>query len=225
MTITSISNTDETEHLAVDDEEEDNHVDETSTTVATATAMTSPNLTTAGGNDITTISNTSVNTSSNNNNSNTTTLVYIPSKEYAWLPARILSTTLNTSNTNVKSVKGGISHVTLTTHSSSTTKTITVAVSIPKSFHEEQSLGLPSSSSSSSLHEETQTIVLPDHEVLPLQNVIHQSSNQNNSNDHGRSTTTLQIVTDLADLPFLHEVRRNTSFSFCVLFQWWCSFL
>jgi hypothetical protein len=157
----------------------------------------------------TTTATTMTTVSNSNSSSNTTTLVYIPSKEYAWLPARILSTTLldpSNSKSSNKSSTGSSN----TGSNSSTSKSIAVAVAIPKSSKEEQLLGIqqPSlsslSSSSSSLQEETQTIVLSDREELPLQNVVY----------HGNSTTanipTLQIVTDLADLPFLHEVRNIT---------------
>ena len=207
------------DHGVQDDEDQtnDNHHPVDITTVATATTMTTSNTKTTTTLDDTqskTVT-TPITVGTSSTGSTTTTLVYIPSKEYAWLPARILSTTLNHSN---PTKSGGKSN---TSTSNSTTKTITVAVSIPQSSQDEQSLGL-SSLQSHTLKEEIQTLLLPhDDDVLPLQNIVmdHTSIPKVEEEEDGggrnstvtRSTlqsTTLQIVTDLADLPFLHEVRR-----------------
>ena len=210
------------DHGVKDDEDQtnDNHHPVDITTVATATTMTTSNTkTTTTLDDTQSKTVTTPTTVGTTSSSTTTTLVYIPSKEYAWLPARIISTTLNHSNPT----KSGGKTNTNTSNSTSTrsTKTITVAVSIPQSSQDEQSLGL-SSLQSHTLKEEIQTLLLPhDDDVLPLQNIVmdHTSIPKVEEEEDGggrnstvtRSTlqsTTLQIVTDLADLPFLHEVRR-----------------
>ena len=202
------------DHGVQDDEDQtnDNHHPVDITTVATATTMTTSNTKTTTTLDDTqskTVT-TPITVGTSSTGSTTTTLVYIPSKEYAWLPARILSTTLNHSNPTKSGGKSNTSN----SNSTSSTKTITVAVSIPQSSQDEQSLGL-SSLQSHTLKEEIQTLLLPhDDDVLPLQNIVmdHTSIPKVEEEDGGKHATvtrsTLQIVTDLADLPFLHEVRR-----------------
>ena len=204
------------DHGVKDDEDQtnDNHHPVDITTVATETTMTTTNTkTTTTLDDTQSKTVTTPTTVGTTCSSTTATLVYIPSKEYAWLPARIISTTLNHSNPTKSGEK------TNTSNSNSSTKTITVAVSIPQSSQDEQSLGL-SSLQSHTLKEEIQTLLLPhDDDVLPLQNIVmdHTSVPIEEKEDGGRNSSvtrstlqssTLQIVTDLADLPFLHEVRR-----------------
>ena len=101
---------------------------------------------------------------------NTTTLVYIPSDEYAWLPARLLSTTQNDASTLSTTTKSTSSQRPSTTGSRSKniqTKTITVAVTRPPLPSDEPRLGLLPSTS---WPEQVETLTIPENMVLPLQN-------------------------------------------------------
>jgi hypothetical protein len=143
--------------------------------------------------------------------SSTSTLVYIPSKEYAWLPARIISTTIDTTTTKRHQ------------------KTVVVSVVVPQCSTDEQGLGLLySNGTTNTTHTNSitskirttlqqpqaqqQTLTLPVQDELPLQNVF------SNNNQEQQQQPQLQIVTDLADLPFLHEVRIF-SFSISYVFH------
>ncbi len=143
--------------------------------------------------DMTMISTTGSTTTTNNATTTTTTLVYIPSDDYAWLPARLLSTTRNepTLSTTTKSQRPPTGGTTTTPIS---TKTITVAVTRPPLPSDEPRLGLPSSSTAK-WPEHVETLTVPENMVLPLQNIPPHEQQEN-------------PVTDLADLPFLHEVRK-----------------
>ena len=148
----------------------------------------------------------SSNTTTTTNTNNTTTLVYIPSDEYAWLPARLLSTTQNdastlstTTTTTTTTTKSTSSQRLSTTGSRSKniqTKTITVAVTRPPLPSDEPRLGLLPSTS---WPEQVETLTIPENMVLPLQNTP-----PTDDDEQGGGTN---HVTDLADLPFLHEVR------------------
>lgn len=105
--------------------------------------------------------------------------VYVRSPEYAWVPARLLETSVSGSSSS----------------SSGTTTTATATVSIA-CYKSEQDIGVTMSSTmKGTLRTTLQTVALREYPAcsLPLQNV----------DEEGR----LRTVPDMVDLPFLHEVR------------------